>query len=50
MLGYLNARPVPGAELLLDALGFDALASDADLVITGEGCIDGQTLMAKAPL
>ena len=50
MLGYLNARPVPGAELLLDALGFDALASDADLVITGEGCIDGQTLMGKLPL
>ena len=50
MLGYLNARPVPGAELLLDALGFDALASDADLIITGEGCIDGQTLMGKLPL
>lgn len=50
MLGYLNARPVPGAELLLDSLGFDALAADADLVITGEGCIDGQTLMGKLPL
>ena len=50
MLAYLNARLIPGAELLLDALDFDGLVADADLVITGEGRMDEQTLMGKLPL
>lgn len=37
------------ADLLLDLAGFDALAASADLVITGEGRIDDQTLSGKAP-
>ena len=49
MLAYLNARLIPGAELLLDALDFDGLVADADLVITGEGRMDEQTLMGKLP-
>lgn len=50
MMAYLHARLVPGAELLLDALDFDRLVADADLVITGEGRMDEQTLMGKLPL
>ena len=50
MLAYLHARMVPGAELLLDASGFDRLAAGADLVFTGEGCLDEQSLMGKVPV
>ena len=48
-LQYFNAEARPGAELLLDEIGFDALILDADLVITGEGHSDRQTLMGKLP-
>lgn len=42
-LQYFNAEARPGAELLLNEIGFDALILDADLVITGEGHSDRQT-------
>ena len=53
-LGYafmqlFGAKRVSGAQLLLDELQFDNLISDADLVITGEGHADRQTLMGKLP-
>ncbi len=46
-LQYFNAEARPGAELLLDEIGFDDLIQDVDLVITGEGHSDKQTLMGK---
>ena len=49
-LQYLDAEFVPGAELLLSSIGFDALSADASLVITGEGSADRQTLMGKLPM
>ena len=49
-LQYLDADRQPGTELLLNTIGFDALVSDADLVITGEGSADRQTLMGKLPM
>ena len=49
-LQYLDAEFVPGAELLLSTIGFDALVADAALVITGEGSADRQTLMGKLPM
>ena len=49
-LQYLDAECVPGAELLLGAIGFDALVAAAGLVITGEGSADRQTLMGKLPM
>ncbi len=49
-LAYLGARLVPGAQLLLDLTGFDAALAGADLVITGEGSLDRQTLGGKAPV
>ncbi|MGD0091038.1 MAG: glycerate kinase [Planctomycetota bacterium] len=48
-LAFLNATLKPGIELVLDALDFDALLADTALVITGEGRLDRQTLMGKAP-
>ena len=46
----LGGRLRPGIEIILDAVGFEAIARDADLIITGEGRIDSQTLSGKAPL
>lgn len=48
-LASLGGELVEGAELVLDTIGFDARARDADLVITGEGTIDATTLEGKAP-
>ncbi|MBR5735941.1 MAG: glycerate kinase [Bacteroidales bacterium] len=45
----LGAEMFPGIELMLSMLGFDVLLQDCDLVITGEGRMDVQTLMGKAP-
>jgi glycerate kinase len=43
-----GARLEPGAELILNVAGFDQQLIDADLVITGEGRLDGQSLFGKA--
>ena len=48
-LQYLKAECRPGIALLLEALDFDAQVAGADLVITGEGSADRQTLMGKLP-
>lgn len=48
-LQYMNADCRSGIDLLLDTIHFDDLLSDADLVITGEGSADRQTLMGKLP-
>lgn len=47
---YMDAECVPGIQLLLQTIKFDELVRDADLVITGEGSADGQTLMGKLPM
>ena len=49
-LQYLNADYQTGIELLLQAIHFKELLADADLVITGEGAADSQTLMGKLPM
>ncbi|MDR6686656.1 glycerate kinase [Arthrobacter sp. 1088] len=45
----LGARQVSGADYFLDLLDFDARKENCDLVITGEGSIDEQTLAGKLP-
>ncbi|MBL8029291.1 MAG: glycerate kinase [Fibrobacteres bacterium] len=45
----LKASLVPGIDIMLKACDFDRHLSDSDLVITGEGRIDGQTGGNKAP-
>jgi glycerate 2-kinase len=49
-LAYLGARLVPGADLVLDLIGFDAALAGAGLVVTGEGSLDRQSLGGKAPV
>lgn len=45
---HLGARLVPGADLVLDAIGFDAAMRTSRFVVTGEGRLDAQTLAGKA--
>lgn len=45
----LGVRPTSGIDLMLNLVNFDALVEGADLVVTGEGCVDKQTVMGKAP-
>ena len=49
-LQYMNADCKPGIELLLDTIKFHEIVSEADLIITGEGSADLQTLMGKLPM
>ncbi|MBB4266476.1 glycerate kinase [Roseospira visakhapatnamensis] len=46
---FLGATLKPGAELVLDLVGFDAALEGAGLVLTAEGRVDGSTAHAKAP-
>jgi glycerate 2-kinase len=46
---WLGARRVAGAEFFLDLLGFDAAVADCQVVVTGEGRIDAQTIAGKLP-
>lgn len=46
---FLDSELRPGIEMVLDAASFDGTLQGADLVITGEGRIDGQTARGKAP-
>lgn len=48
LMMFLNAKPVPGIEAVLDYGRFDEKVKGADLVITGEGKTDEQTLHGKA--
>ena len=49
-LQYLHAECQSGITLLLETIGFRDMAKDADLIITGEGSADRQTLMGKLPM
>lgn len=48
-IAFLSARLVKGAEFILDITEFRKKAESADLVITGEGKMDRQSLMGKVP-
>ncbi|WP_324188320.1 glycerate kinase [Nocardia higoensis] len=49
-IAVLGARVRSGIEIILDLLDFATLVSGADLVITGEGALDEQSLHGKAPI
>lgn len=49
-LGILKQRLLPGVEVIMESVGFDKNLADSTLVITGEGCIDAQTVCGKAPI
>ena len=48
-IAFLGATLRPGIELVLELVGFHDAVAKADLVITGEGSLDAQSLRGKAP-
>ncbi len=51
LMAFVGGKLCSGIELVLDILGFEAmLAAGADLVITGEGSINAQSLYGKVPV
>lgn len=48
-LMYLNAGLMSGVDIVLSEINIESSIKEADLVITGEGRLDGQTLMGKTP-
>lgn len=49
-LAYTNATLESGIKIVLDETKLESYVKEADLVITGEGRLDGQTVMGKAPI
>lgn len=49
-LSYLNAELKSGISLVIEQTGLEEKIKDADLVITGEGRLDGQSVMGKVPV
>lgn len=47
---FLRATLTPGIDLVLDMLGIDEVLKDVDILITGEGRMDRQSAMGKAPV
>lgn len=50
MMVFLGGRLRPGSEIVTEAVGLDRAVGDADLVITGEGRIDSQSINGKTPI
>ena len=50
LFAWLNAKLVNGIDYYLELTGFDQALGKSDLVITGEGSIDEQTLQGKGPM
>jgi glycerate kinase len=49
LISFFNAEIVPGADFILSKINFEKHVKWADLIITGEGKIDSQTMNNKAP-
>lgn len=49
-MGFFNASLKQGIETILDYVDFDKLLNDVDLVVTGEGNMDGQSVYGKVPV
>ena len=49
-LSFLNSILSPGIDVVLEAISLEAELLQTDLVITGEGRLDAQTAMGKAPI
>lgn len=47
MAALLGAKLIPGIQAVLDTVQFDTLAEHADLILTGEGKIDSQSIHGK---
>ena len=49
-LGFLNSELRPGIDIVIEKIKLEDIIKSADVVITGEGRIDFQTAMGKAPI
>ncbi|HSC81869.1 MAG TPA: glycerate kinase [Chitinolyticbacter sp.] len=49
-LAFFNGKLRRGVDIVLDACSLESILADADLVITGEGRLDGQTIFGKTPI
>ena len=49
LLSFAGARLTSGFSLVAELIGLEAAIRECDLVLTGEGCLDGQTLDGKGP-
>ena len=49
-LSFTNAELKPGIEIVLEETALEQDIIDADIVVTGEGRLDSQTVMGKAPI
>ena len=47
---FMNASLKSGIQIVLEETGIEQRIKNADLVVTGEGQLDGQTAMGKAPV
>lgn len=50
LVAFLNGKLSPGIDMILEKVGFEKELENADFVITGEGRLDHQTAMGKAPV
>ncbi|WP_421535569.1 glycerate kinase [Priestia sp. D3YE.R1] len=50
LLAFLSAELKPGVDIVIEATQLESYIKNADLVITGEGRIDGQTIYGKTPI
>ena len=50
LMAFLDAELKPGIEIIIEIVKLEQAIKDADLVITGEGKIDSQTIYGKAPI
>jgi glycerate kinase len=49
LMSFCGAKIRPGFDIVAEAVGLEAKIKDADIVITGEGSLDRQTLEGKTP-
>jgi glycerate kinase len=49
LVAFLKGQMRPGVDIVMDAVDLTGKLAGCDLVITGEGCLDGQTIFGKAP-
>ena len=50
LIAFLDAELKPGIEIMIEIVKLEQAIKDADLVITGEGKIDSQTIYGKVPI
>lgn len=50
LVAFLDAELKAGVDIVLDIIDFESYLKDVDLVITGEGMLDGQSIYGKTPV